>query len=116
MSHGVPQLNVLEKFATTIRSEWDRQPKDAFKLAALCRRAQAAVPLHERALLIAKIGIDKSTFSKLVNIDLDERLKVVWVRATLPNHYPTLDCIRRFTDYQLAAALDDGIITQETRT
>ena len=92
-----------------IRRAWRDRGRDVFKLASFCRLAEA-LPKSERAKLKRDVGFSKTTFSNLACIGRDARLHSEEVRSKVPHSYPTVVRIAKLSDYQLMAALLDGVI------
>jgi hypothetical protein len=102
--------NNFEPIARKIKHLWDETPKDAFKIAALCKNADNAMKRGYHHKLITAVGFSKTTFSKFVSIADERRFRHRALRRKLPNNYSALYAIRNLTDYQILSALEDGAI------
>lgn len=100
----------FEYYADKIRCRWSQDNASILRLATLCSRAVDRNAVCDHRKLILATGISKQSFSKLKNIAEETRFSAKCLRRKLPNNLYALDAIRKLTDYQILAAVEDGII------
>ena len=79
-------------------------------MARLCAQADKELSPAEKAQLIQQLPFKAPTFSKLVKIGNDPRLRSDDMRARLPNSFSTMYEIALFSDPQLEEAIESGVL------
>lgn len=97
-------------FVTAISAAWTKSVDCIFDAAILCAEADERLTSTERALLIDGLPFAAPTFSKLVKIGNDQRLRTDRVRQLLPAAYSIMYAVSQCTDFQLDQAIRKGVL------
>jgi len=97
-------------FVAAISAAWTKSVDCIFDAAILCAEADERLTSIERALLIDGLPFAAPTFSKLVKIGNDQRLRKDDVRGLLPASYSIMYAVAQCSDYQLRRIISEGVL------
>jgi hypothetical protein len=106
----VKTLNNLASYASAISAAWHKSVENTLEAATLCAEADKELSSQEKAQLIEQLPFEAPTFSKLVKIGNDPRLRSEEMRPRLPPSFSTLYEIALCSDTQLERALVSGAL------
>jgi hypothetical protein len=104
---------IIRHYSREITGQWRRFVDDGMKTARLC--ADAAALLKPDARKLMRLPFGEVTFSKLVQIGKDARLRFPEVQNLLPPHYTVVYEITKLESDELRLAIDEGIIRPEMK-
>ena len=106
-------LNNPESYAAAISAAWHKSVENTLEVARLCAQADKELSPAEKAQLIQQLPFKAPTFSKLVKIGNDPRLRRDDMRPRLPPSFSTMYEIALCSDPQLKEALESGALHSE---
>jgi hypothetical protein len=104
---------IIGHYSREITGQWLRFVDDGMKTARLC--ADAAARLKPDARKLLRLPFGEVTFSKLVQIGKDARLRSPEVQNLLPPHYTIVYEITKLESDELRLAIDEGVIRPEMK-
>jgi hypothetical protein len=110
-AHG--RRKTVDEFGVEIYRNWRGTMKAFWKCSCRCAEAYRVLDEGEKRLLLERLPFDRSTFSKLVKIGNDDRLRPLLKR--LPLSYSTIYEVSLLSDEQLERANETGIINPDAR-
>jgi hypothetical protein len=102
-------------YAERIEKQWQKAATSIIEVARLCSEANERLSGLHKKLLIKELPFGESTFSKLVQVGNDKRLRGSRVRALLPPSYSTIYEITLLNDKELNQAIKDEVISPTVR-
>src|SRR5690242_13433969 len=102
-------------YAERISASWHRSIDSIFETAQLCAEASACLSKDDKAALLADLPFPAATFSKLVKIGNDARLRRPGIRRLLPPCYSIIYEVALLSDDRLAEATASGTLHPEMR-
>jgi hypothetical protein len=102
-------------YAERISASWHRSIDSIFETAQLCAEANACLSKDDKAALLADLPFPAATFSKLVKIGNDARLRKPGVRCLLPPCYSIIYEVALLSDEHLAEATASGTLHPEMK-
>ena len=108
-------LHDKDSYATAIAAAWNKSLDSILDAASLCAQADEALSSAEKADLLAQLPFAAPTFSKLVKIGNDSRLRREDVRRHLPPSYSIIYEAALLSDGQLRQAIADGVLHPEAK-
>jgi hypothetical protein len=107
----------VDGYAANISAAWHRTVAAVMTTAQVCARADARLSSQQKKELIGKLPFGEETFSKLVGIGNDLRLRQPEIQRRLPPYYTTICVITTFDEDEFKLAVDHQVIHAEaTRT
>lgn len=105
--------NNPESYAAAISAAWHKSVENTLEVARLCAQADKELSPAEKAQLIQQLPFKAPTFSKLVKIGNDPRLRSDDMRRRLPPSFSTMYEIALCSDPQLKEGLESGALHSE---
>lgn len=100
----------LDDYASKINASWRKTTDAVLETAQLCAEVDGRLQGESRKSFLAKLDFNPATFSKLVTIGTQARLRDKPVRALLPSSYSIVYEVARLSASDLEAAMKDGVI------
>jgi hypothetical protein len=97
-------------YAGRIADGWRRAASGMIELARLCAEADGRLTPAQKRFLVERLPFDRPTFSKLVRVGRDARLRDPSLQALVPPHYTVAYPVSRLTDEELDLAVGEGVI------
>jgi hypothetical protein len=103
----------VDAYAVEISTAWHRTVNAVMTTAQFCARADARLTLQQKQELIGKLPFGEETFSKLVGIGNDLRLRQPEIQRRLPPYYTSIYVITTFNPDEFRLAVDLQVIHAE---
>jgi hypothetical protein len=103
----------VDAYAVNISAAWHRTVNAVMITAQFCAEADARLTSQQKKELIAKLPFGEETFSKLVGIGNDLRLRQPEIQWRLPPYYTTIYVITTFDEDEFRLAVDLQVIHAE---
>jgi hypothetical protein len=103
----------VDAYAVNISVAWHRTVNAVMTTAQFCAEADARLTLQQKKELIGKLPFGEETFSKLVGIGNDVRLRQPEIQRRLPPYYTTIYVITTFDEDEFRLAVDLQVIHAE---
>ncbi len=106
----------VDAYAVNIAAAWHRTVDAVMTTAQFCAQADARLTPQQKKELIGKLPFGEETFSKLVGIGNDLRLRQPEIQRRLPPYYTTIYLITTFDEDEFRLAVELQVIhTEVTR-
>ena len=103
----------VDAYAVNISAAWHRTVNAVMTTAQFCAQADARLTSQQKKDLIGKLPFGEETFSKLVGIGNDPRLRQPAIQRRLPPYYTTIYIITTFDEDEFRLAVDLQVIHAE---
>jgi hypothetical protein len=105
----------IQFFSERIAERWKKATRGILEVAEICFQASEKLSANQRKILIQSLPFGQATFSKLVAIGQDTRLKSPQVAGLLPAKYSVLYELTKLSDAQVQTALEMNAISPKLR-
>ena len=103
-------LNDPEGYAAAISAAWNKSVESILEVARLCAEADKQLSAGQKAELLEQLPFEAPTFSKLVKIGNDARLRSDDMRSRLPPSYSIMYEVALCSGSQLEHAIESGAL------
>jgi hypothetical protein len=103
----------VDAYAENISAAWHCTVNAVMTTAQFCAQADARLTSQQKKELIGKLPFGSETFSKLVGIGNDLRLRQPEIQRQLPPYYTTIYVITTFDEDEFRLAVDLQVIHAE---
>jgi hypothetical protein len=107
----MPAVMKLEDYAAKINASWRKTTDSVLETAQLCAEVDGRLEGESRKSFLQRLDFAPATFSKLVTIGRQARLRDKPIRPLLPSSYSIVYELARLNATQLDAAVKDGVIS-----
>src|SRR6478672_13822855 len=101
----------IQDYAEAIKSCWRKTTESVLETASLCAEASEKLKNQDKAALIKNLDFSSATFSKLVKIGRDPRLRSDPIKSLLPPNYSIVYSVAKLPADDLDQAIKDHIIS-----
>ena len=105
----------ITDMADGIRVGWHKATADIMDVAGRCADAARCLSRTEKEALYPLLPFNRATFSKLVKVGRDGRLKSPVMQRQLPPNYSIIYAVAQLDDDEFEAACEENIICPELK-